>query len=184
MGFSSDSRARFNLEQVSILLLEETPLGMSVLVQILNGFGARKLHRCDSVAKAERVVRETELDLLIVDAMASGGGYDFVHWLRSSGIRPNCYAPALGTVAHISSWPSRSRPRPCWTVSSGSPVRGAGSLSATSLWDPTGASRTPEFRKALRQGGGERIPSREETRVPSETFSVGPGACRKASSDE
>ena len=100
MGFSSDSRARFNLEQVSILLLEETPLGMSVLVQIMNGFGARKLHRCDSVAKAERVVRETELDLLIVDAMASGGGYDFVHWLRSSGIRPNCYAPVLLTAAH------------------------------------------------------------------------------------
>ena len=100
MGFSSDSRARFNLEQVSILLLEETPLGMSVLVQIMNGFGGRKLHRCDSVAKAERVVRETELDLLVVDAMASGGGYDFVNWLRSSGIRPNCYAPVLLTAAH------------------------------------------------------------------------------------
>ena len=90
MGFSSDPRARFNLEQVSILLLDETPLGMSILVQIMNGFGARKLHRCDNVAKAENVVRDTELDLLIVDAMASGGGYDFVHWLRSSGIRPNC----------------------------------------------------------------------------------------------
>lgn len=100
MGFSSDPRARFNLEQVSILLLDETPLGMSVLVQILNGFGGRKLHRCDSVAKAERIVRDTELDLLIVDAMASGGGYDFVHWLRRSGIRPNCYAPVLLTAAH------------------------------------------------------------------------------------
>ena len=100
MGCSSDPRARFNLEQVSILLLEETPLGMSILVQILNGFGGRKLHRCDSVAKAESIARETELDLLIVDAMESGGGYDFVHWLRNSGIRPNCYAPVLLTAAH------------------------------------------------------------------------------------
>jgi DNA-binding response OmpR family regulator len=101
MGFSTDSRARFNLEQVSILLLEETPLGMSVLVQIMNGFGARKLHRCDSVEKAERVIRETDLDLLIVDSMGrAGGGYDFVRWLRRSGVRPNCYAPVVLTAAH------------------------------------------------------------------------------------
>ncbi|MCA3721102.1 response regulator, partial [Phenylobacterium sp.] len=74
---------------------------MSVLVQILNGFGARKLHRCDSVEKAEKVVREVDLDLLIVDAMGrSGVGYDFVHWLRRSGIRPNCYAPVVLTAAH------------------------------------------------------------------------------------
>lgn len=101
MGFSSDSRARFNLEQVSILLLEETPLGMSVLIQILNGFGARKLHRCDSVEKAEKVVGETELDLLIVDSFGrSGAGYDFVEWLRRSGSKPNCYAPVVLTSAH------------------------------------------------------------------------------------
>ena len=74
---------------------------MSVLVQILNGFGARKLHRCDSVEKAEKVVREVDLDLLIVDAMGrSGGGYDFVHRLRRSGNRPNCYAPVVLTAAH------------------------------------------------------------------------------------
>jgi DNA-binding response OmpR family regulator len=101
MGFSADSRARFNLEQVSVLLLEETTLGMSVLVQILNGFGARKLHRCDSVEKAEKVVRENDLDLLIIDAMGrSGAGYDFVRWLRRSGNRPNCYAPVVLTSAH------------------------------------------------------------------------------------
>lgn len=88
-------------EQVSTLLLEETPLGMSVLVQIMNGFGARKLHRCDTVEKAEKVVRETELDLLVVDSMGLGrAGYDFVQWLRQSGVRPNCYAPVALTAAH------------------------------------------------------------------------------------
>lgn len=101
MGFSADPRARFNLEQVSVLVLEETSLGMSVLVQILNGFGARKLHRCDSVEKAEQVVRETDLDLMIIDAMGrSGAGYDFVRWLRRSGIRPNCYTPVVLIAAH------------------------------------------------------------------------------------
>jgi DNA-binding response OmpR family regulator len=101
MGFSTDSRARFNLAQVSVLLLEETSLGMSILVQILNGFGARKIHRCDTVEKAEKVVQETDLDLLIIDAMGrSGAGYDFVRWLRRSGLRPNCYVPVILTAAH------------------------------------------------------------------------------------
>ncbi len=101
MGFSTDSRARFNLAQVSVLLLEETSLGMSILVQILNGFGARKIHRCDTVEKAEKVVQETDLDLLIIDAMGrSGAGYDFVRWLRRSGIRPNFYVPVILTAAH------------------------------------------------------------------------------------
>jgi DNA-binding response OmpR family regulator len=101
MGFSADSRARFNLAQVSVLVLEETPLGMSILVQILAGFGARKVYRCDTVEKAERVVREAEVDLLIIDAMGrSGAGFDFVRWLRRSGIRPNCYVPVILTAAH------------------------------------------------------------------------------------
>jgi hypothetical protein len=53
MGLNPESRARFNLQRASVLVLEETPLGMSILVQILTGFGAKILHRCESVAEAE-----------------------------------------------------------------------------------------------------------------------------------
>jgi len=101
MGLNPESRARFNLQRASVLLLEETPLGMSILVQILTGFGAKVLHRCETVEEAEQTVQKVECDLMVVDAMGpSGAGYEFVRWVRRSGIAPNCYAPVLLTSGH------------------------------------------------------------------------------------
>ncbi len=101
MGLNPESRARFNLQRASVLLLEDTPLGMSILVQILTGFGAKVLHRCETVEEAEQTVQKVECDLMVVDALgASGAGYEFVRWLRRSGIAPNCYAPVLLTSGH------------------------------------------------------------------------------------
>jgi DNA-binding response OmpR family regulator len=101
MGLNPESRARFNLQRASVLLLEETPLGMSILVQVLTGFGAKVLHRCETVEEAEQTVAKVECDLMIVDALGpTGAGYDFVRWLRRSGIQPNCYAPVLLTAGH------------------------------------------------------------------------------------
>jgi CheY-like chemotaxis protein len=101
MGLNPESRTRFNLQRASVLLLDENPLGMSILVQILTGFGAKMLHRCETVEEAEQTVQKVELDLLVVDALGpSGAGYDFVRWLRRSGIKPNAYAPVLVTAGH------------------------------------------------------------------------------------
>jgi DNA-binding response OmpR family regulator len=102
MGLNPESRARFNLERASILLLEPSQMGMSIIVQILTGFGAKVLHRCENVAEAEAAVQRTELDLVVADAMG-GEGYDFVNWLRRSGVDPNCYAPVLLTAGHTPS---------------------------------------------------------------------------------
>lgn len=104
MGLSPESRARFNLERASILLLEESPMGMSILVQILTGFGARTLHRCETVDQAKDAIGKVEVDLIICDAMgAKGEGYDFVEWLRGSRIEPNCFTPVLLTAGHTPS---------------------------------------------------------------------------------
>jgi DNA-binding response OmpR family regulator len=104
MGLSPESRARFNLERASVLLLEESQMGMSILVQILTGFGAKVLHRCETVDEARDTVSKVEIDLVIADALGAGGeGYDFVTWLRSSRIEPNCFAPVLLTAGHTPS---------------------------------------------------------------------------------
>jgi DNA-binding response OmpR family regulator len=102
MGLNPESRARFNLERASILILEPTPMGMGILAQILTGFGAKTLHRCESISEGEDAIRRVEIDLAIVDTMG-GPGYDFVAWLRRSGIEPNCYAPVLMTAGHTPS---------------------------------------------------------------------------------
>jgi DNA-binding response OmpR family regulator len=101
MALDVASRARFNLEKAAILLLDDTPLGMSILVQIVTGLGAKQLHRCTSLEMAHEIAVTQEVDLAIVDALApAGGGYDFVQWLRRETQEPNCYAPVLITTGH------------------------------------------------------------------------------------
>lgn len=101
MSLDPASRARFNLDKAAVLLLDDTPMGMSILVQVVTGLGARTLYRCSSVEMAQEAAASHELDLAIVDAMApSGAGYDFVRWLRHSAQEPNCYTPVILTTAH------------------------------------------------------------------------------------
>lgn len=101
MGLNPQSRARFNLEQAKVLLLESSPLAMEVLAQILYGFGAKDLHRCYALADAKNIAQTQTLDLVIADSLgASGEGYEFVSWLRRSGIKPNYGAPVLLTAGH------------------------------------------------------------------------------------
>ena len=104
MGLNPESRARFNLERASVLLLEESQMGMSILVQILTGFGARTLHRCETVDEAKDAIAKVEVDLIICDTLGAGGeGYDFIEWLRRSRTEPNCFAPVLLTAGHTPS---------------------------------------------------------------------------------
>lgn len=101
MALDVASRARFNLERAAVLLLDDTPVGMSILVQIVTGLGAKNLYRCASLEAAQEVASQHEIDLAIVDAMApEGKGYDFVQWLRREAQEPNCYCPVLITTAH------------------------------------------------------------------------------------
>jgi DNA-binding response OmpR family regulator len=113
MALDVNSRARFNLEKASVLLLDDTQIGMSILVQIVTGLGAKNLYRCSSLEQAQEIAQQHEIDLAIVDAMApSGKGYDFVQWLRTSAQEPNCYTPVLLTTAHTPA-PDVIRARDC-----------------------------------------------------------------------
>ena len=95
------SRARFNLNRASVLLLDATPVGMDILVQIVTGLGAKTLARCTTAAEAQATASRVELDLIIADAISpTGEGYDFVHWLRREATEPNRYCPLLLTSGH------------------------------------------------------------------------------------
>jgi len=100
MGLDAKSRARFNLERASVLLLDSTPMGLEILVQVLTGFGCKVLHRANDNEEARDIVQRYAVDLAIVDASPTGEGYEFVSWLRRSGIEPNCYTPVLLTAGH------------------------------------------------------------------------------------
>ena len=101
MGLDPNSRARFNLKDATVLLLDETQLGMTILVQIVTGLGAKDLHRCADIESARAAVEGNQIDLAIVDSLAATGeGYDFVEWLRRDAGEPNCYTPVLMTTSH------------------------------------------------------------------------------------
>ncbi|HEX2558759.1 response regulator [Phenylobacterium sp.] len=101
MALSATSRARFNLSEAKIMLLDATPLGMQVLVQILSGFGAKNMVRASSTAEARDFLDVNQFDLMVVDTLGpEGQGYDFVHWLRRSEFKMNCHVPVLMTTGH------------------------------------------------------------------------------------
>jgi CheY-like chemotaxis protein len=101
VGLDPESRARFNLAAASILVLEPTPLGMSIVAQILSGFGGRHLYRCSTVGEAKQVLGQSEVHLVIADSISqSGEGYELVEWLRKEAPEPNRYVPVLLTAAH------------------------------------------------------------------------------------
>lgn len=101
MPLDPKSRAHFNLSNTVVLLLDPTPMGMAILVQIVTGLGAKNIYRCATVAEAKEVVTHFQIDLMVVDGVAqTGEGYDFVRWLRQEVPEPNKYAPVLLTAGH------------------------------------------------------------------------------------
>jgi CheY-like chemotaxis protein len=101
MGLDPNSRARFNLRDSAILLLDATPLGMTILVQVVTGLGAKTLYRCADTESARIAVESNQIDLAIVDSLPPDGeGYDFVEWLRRDGGEPNCFTPVIMTTSH------------------------------------------------------------------------------------
>jgi DNA-binding response OmpR family regulator len=97
--------ARINLKDAVILVFDANPQSMSILVQVLVGFGAKKLLKAPTFAQAQALAKVETIDLVICEGAAEGeefDGYDFVHWLRRSELDPNAFSPVILTSAHTS----------------------------------------------------------------------------------
>ncbi len=94
--------SRVNLERVSILLLDSSALGMSILAQIFSGFGARNLYKCWTVAEAKSLLLENEVDLIVLnDEVAGEPGFEVVRWLRRLPRNTNSFASTILVSGHI-----------------------------------------------------------------------------------
>jgi hypothetical protein len=77
MALSADSRARFNLKDANVLVVEGGSLNMDILVQMLFGFGAKNLLRNDRIDDAKTELGRVVADLIFVgDHLADGHGCD------------------------------------------------------------------------------------------------------------
>lgn len=94
------SSARFNLDKSTVLLLDGDPMSMSILTQILSGFGAKNLHKCADAETAKAAVRRTTFDLILVDPAFLDDGYEFIPWVRRHGPSSNRFASIMIVTGH------------------------------------------------------------------------------------
>lgn len=101
MGLDVESRARFNLKGVGVLVVETVGLSADILVQILVGFGAKDLQRADSIDAAKALLARSPFDLAIIGAqLGEDDGSELVEWIRKTGPDANKYVPIVMVSAH------------------------------------------------------------------------------------
>jgi DNA-binding response OmpR family regulator len=97
----ANEKQRVNLEKCAVLLLEDSPLALDILVQVLTGFGIKDFRKCTNVDEAKAAAADAPLDLMMVAAALPGeDGYDFVRWLRRAKLQPNSFCPVIMLTGH------------------------------------------------------------------------------------
>lgn len=102
VGESLRDSAVFNFNGAVTMVIDDSPFALELTAQALLGFGIKVRHSCSSAAEAIGVLRDRPVDLILVDCEMPGmSGYEFVRWLRRSGLEPNAFAPVIMTAAHV-----------------------------------------------------------------------------------
>lgn len=98
------STGRINLDSASILLMDNA-WGVEILTRIFMGFGARRLHRAQSVSEASNLLEKLQVDLIVSEAMIDGEDvFDFIRGVRLGAARePHRFIPVILLSAHTAS---------------------------------------------------------------------------------
>ncbi|HEX3919816.1 MAG TPA: response regulator [Caulobacteraceae bacterium] len=101
MALYADNKAHFNLKYATILLADSGSMDMDIMVSMMMGFGAKTLHKQETIAGAKNLINKTILDLVVVGAtLGDGDGCDLVRWIRREVAEPNRFVPVLMIVGH------------------------------------------------------------------------------------
>ena len=102
VGESLRESAVFNFAGAVTMVIDDSPFALELTAQAILGFGIKVRHACASAAEAIAALRDHPVDLILVDCEMPGmSGYEFVRWLRRSGLEPNAYTPVIMTAAHV-----------------------------------------------------------------------------------
>lgn len=94
--------AVINLTGAVTMIVDDSPFALDLTAQALLGFGIRTRHACRNAADAMEILKDQNIDLLVVDCEMPGiDGFELVRWLRRSGLEPNAFVPVIMTAAHI-----------------------------------------------------------------------------------
>lgn len=102
IGEALRKSAVINLTGAVTMVVDDSPFALELTTQALMGFGIRPKHTCLGAAEAMEVLKEQNVDLLVVDCDMPGiDGFELIRWLRRSGLEPNAFVPVIMTAAHI-----------------------------------------------------------------------------------
>lgn len=94
--------AVINLTATTTMVVDDSVFALNLTTQALMGFGIRVRHACQGAAEAMEILKEQNIDLLVVNCEMPGiDGFELVRWLRRSGLEPNAFVPVIMTAAHI-----------------------------------------------------------------------------------
>lgn len=102
LGEALRDSAVINLTGAVTMVVDDSAFALDLTSQALMGFGIRTRHACLGAAEAMEILKEQNIDLLVVDCEMPGiDGFELVRWLRRSGLEPNAFVPVIMTAAHI-----------------------------------------------------------------------------------
>lgn len=102
VGDSLRESAIVNFAGAVTMVIDDSPFAMELTTHALLGFGMKVRHACSTAAEAIEILKSCPVDLILVDSDMPGmSGFEFVRWLRRSGLEPNAFAPVLLTAAHV-----------------------------------------------------------------------------------
>ena len=102
LGEALRDSAVINLTGAVTMVVDDSAFALDLTAQALMGFGIRTRHACLGAAEAMEILKEQNIDLLVVDCEMPGiDGFELVRWLRRSGLEPNAFVPVIMTAAHI-----------------------------------------------------------------------------------
>ena len=94
---------RINLEQSTVLLVDDAPQALDMLGSIFQGFGVKEQIKCASATEGVRVIQNRAVDLIVIDcADPEMDSYAFARWLRRETPAPLRFIPVILLTGHAS----------------------------------------------------------------------------------
>lgn len=95
------SQDRVNLEQSTVLLIDDNAQALDMLSSVFQGFGVKEQIKCASATAAVRVIQQRAVDLIVVDcADPEMDSYAFARWLRRETPAPLRFIPIILLTGH------------------------------------------------------------------------------------
>ena len=92
---------RINLEQSTVLLVDDAPQALDMLGSIFQGFGVKEQIKCPSAVEAARIIQNGAVDLIVIDcADPEMNSYAFATWRRRTTTAPMPSIPIIMLNGH------------------------------------------------------------------------------------